>query len=131
LPLKRKPLGGLTTVPRYLLAQWAGGYSGNTHTSRVKDTEATLRLAIAALRSAVSENSASIKAKAVRQIARKLLVARVRMMKARMAALPAGKLPSHKRLALQKQLILAQEHGVAGILKEFRAVDAVDSEHQS
>ena len=108
------------------MAQWAGGYSGNTHSSRVQETEKLFREAITALRSATAVTSVRSKAKAVRQIARKLLLARVRLMKARVAALPGGARISRRQLALQKELAATQARGVAGILEEFRVTDALD-----
>ena len=107
------------------MAQWAGGYSGNTHASRVQDTETILREAITALRGA-SAPSVRTKAKTVQQLARKLLLARVRLMKARLAALPGGTPASRRRLALQERLASTQARGVTGILGEFKASDALD-----
>jgi hypothetical protein len=108
------------------VAQWAGGYSGNTHASRVRDTETLLREAIAALRGASTAPSVRTKAKAVRQFARKLLLARVRLMKAQMAALPGGTPASKRRLALQERLASTQARGVTGILDEFKVTGAID-----
>ena len=125
MPLKRKPLGGLPHS-EVTLAQWAGGYSGNTDASRVQDTETLLRKAITALRGASPSPSARTRAKVVRQLASKLLVARVRLMKARLAALPGGTPASRRRVALQERLASAQARGVTGILDEFKVTDALD-----
>ena len=65
-------------------------------------------------------------AKTVQQLARKLLLARVRLMKARLAALPGGTPASRRRLALQERLASTQARGVTGILGEFKASDALD-----
>jgi hypothetical protein len=70
--------------------------------------------------------SVRTKAKAVRQIARKLLLARVRLMKARVAARSGGAHTSKTQLALQKRLASTQARGVAGILEEFKAADVLN-----
>jgi len=67
------------------VAQWAGGYSGNTHATRVADAEGALKHAITAIQ-AQPGIEATDRAK-VMWMAERLLSARERMLKARLVAL--------------------------------------------
>jgi hypothetical protein len=107
------------------LAQWAGGYSGDTHATRVAEAEAALRQAATGLRSdASSEPRAKVVANA-RRLAERLLSARVRMLKARLSALrdasakEAATPVSEQFASLRMRLASLQEQGLLGILAEF------------
>jgi hypothetical protein len=115
------------------LAQWAGGYSGNTHATRVEEAEAALRRAAAALKSGVSSDQPPKAAAKARKLAERVLSARVRMLKARLSAMqdasardaaPAG---SEELSALRTRLARVQEQGLPGILAEFH-LEALRSE---
>jgi hypothetical protein len=104
------------------MAQWNGQYSGLTHETKVKDIETSLRAAIAAF-DAAAETERATKAKAVRHLAERLFSARAKALSARLSALrrPAaeGVVPSGlARLQTREKEV--NEHGVVGILHEFR-----------
>jgi hypothetical protein len=107
------------------LAQWAGGYSGNTHATRVADAEAALRHAAAGLRSDASSDRSPKAVANVRKLAERLLSARVRMLKARLSAMQDANSketapPASEEFAsLRARLATVQEQGLPGILAEF------------
>ena len=109
------------------MAQWAGQFSGRTHATRAAGMEGTLRLAVAAYRAADTEDARHRKAKAVRNLAAKLLTARLKLLKARIADLrpvAAGKGAGNEFEALQQREATTRAEGVNGILAEFGAPDA-------
>ncbi len=104
------------------MAQWAGGFSGNTHATRVADAEGALKQAITAFKSHPSIETAA-RAKVTR-MAERLLSARERMLKARLVAIrdasaQDGAPPQAQLTDLQARLERLQDQGVAGILTEF------------
>ena len=113
------------------MAQWLGQYSGHTHESRVEDLEGALRLAIHAFTTATSEAELRSKAKSARNLAKRLLSARHRVLKARLvAALRVVTEEAHARRATEVESLRQREatllqSGVQGILKEFAAPDAM------
>ncbi len=107
------------------MAQWAGGYSGNTHASRVAEAEAALRHAAAGLRSESPSHQSQQAVANARKLAERVLSARVRMLKARLSALqdasakevaPSG---AEEFASLRTRLATVQEQGLPGILAEF------------
>lgn len=110
------------------MAQWAGGYSGNTHATRVAEAEAALRDAAVAMRSESPSNQPQKAVANARKLAERVLSARVRMLKARLRALqdasakekaPSG---SEEFASLRARLATVQEQGLPGILAEFDLV---------
>ena len=67
------------------MAQWEGGFSGNTHATRVADAEGALKQVITAFQAHPGIETAA-RAKVMR-MAEHLLSARERMLKARLVAL--------------------------------------------
>ena len=126
--------GGRYLVSRLDMAQWLGQFSGLTHATRVQDAEACLRHAIEVFPSAVSIADRKTKAKAVRRLAERVLAARIKLIKSRIAdAFDAGerhyRAESAARRAtevalLKKKEDLIREGGVDAILNEFHAADS-------
>src|SRR5258708_833125 len=71
---------------RCCVAQWLGQFSGHTHATRVEDAEHALRHAVTAFRTA-APRARGRKAESVRNLAERLLAARLKLLKARLAAL--------------------------------------------
>lgn len=111
------------------MAQWLGQFTGRTHATKVEDVEDSLRHAIASFRTADSDDRRQ-KSKSVRMIAERLLTARLKALDAKLAELkPAAE--EHEQNAKKIQYLRAKEskarnEGVAGILREFRALDAIE-----
>lgn len=103
------------------MAQWLGQYSGNTHSTRVEDLEAALRQGVAAFHTAKLHGVRQTKAKAVRHLAKRLLSARLRLFKARIADLEVG---NRNLQSLRQREEQTRNEGVNGILAEFNASDA-------
>lgn len=110
------------------MAQWSGQYTGLTHATRVDDAEASLRHAVEVLRAARTEDREK-QAKIVHALARRVLSARSRHIKARLVA--AHQVASAETLEkradeidhLRQKAAECSERGVAGILAEFGAAD--------
>jgi hypothetical protein len=105
------------------VAQWSGGYSGNTHATRVADAESALKQAVTALRVSQGGAAAGQQREKVARMADRLLSARVRMLKARLVALrdasAQDRMSPAQLIDLETRLETLQEQGVAGILTEF------------
>lgn len=103
------------------MAQWLGQFTGLTHEGKVKDLETSLRRAVEAFRAAPAEDRPK-KAKAVRKLAERLLSARLRVLRARMAVAPP---PEHDERSAKLRAREAKlgEDGVTGILAELGATD--------
>ena len=111
------------------MAQWLGQFSGHTHATRVEDAEALLRHAVEVLGTAASSLDREKKAKTVKRLAERLMMARLKLMKARLAeakdvqsgvalARRAGEIAS-----LEQKYTMMQEGGLDAILREFGAID--------
>jgi hypothetical protein len=100
------------------VAQWSGQFSGNTHASRVDDLECSLRAAVLSLKAATPKPELLTCTNDVRQLAEKVLKARIRLLRARIAAEPpSGAAPRHS--GLERRLATTLEGGVSAILQEF------------
>lgn len=115
------------------MAQWSGGFSGNTHGTRVQDAETALRHAVEVLRSHDTAGQAKAAA-TVRRLAKRVLSARLRMLKSRLSALQDSKTErvaadSQEFAALSQRLAQAQGQGIADILSEFAVEEALDPKH--
>ena len=67
------------------MAQWLGQISGRTHETRVRDAEDALKHAVNAFRDVSGPHEREKKAENVRQLATRLLQARIRLFRARLA----------------------------------------------
>jgi hypothetical protein len=104
------------------MAQWSRQFSGETHASKVAELEASLRIAVTSLNSDSSEDGRPRKAKAIRSLAKRLLSARLHLMRSRIVT------ASEKQIGLNVESLSAREiaaraAGVPGILIEFGVKD--------
>jgi hypothetical protein len=99
------------------MAQWKGQFSGRTHATKVKSLERTLTVAVSALQVA-SEDDAQRRLKAARNIAQRLLSARLHMMRARIS-MAREKQEDSGVGTLRSREAAAQAGGVDAILREF------------
>lgn len=106
------------------MAQWAGMGSGRTHESRVQEIEASLRQAIAALHTS-TEGDREAKAKNLHRLAKKLLSARVKRLKARYAEYSdhaTAEVREKREQAIEsmgRRIQELEEGGTVAILREF------------
>jgi len=97
------------------MAQWNGQFGGLTHETKVHDIEESLHKAVAALASA-TETNRERKQKDVLHLSERLLVARLKVVHARISRLTqTGKQVAGLRIKEQELLTAS----VDGILKEF------------
>ena len=114
---------------------WHSGlcqFSGHTHATRVEDLESSLRQAVTSYREAGSSDLREKKIKAVENLAKRLLAARLRLLNARVeSAAPIGSVNDTGRIAgvenLRQREAETRNGGVREILIEFGAPDALDS----
>jgi hypothetical protein len=113
---------------RCCVAQWLRQFSGHTHATKVEDAEAGLRNAVAVFRAA-NAGDRGRKAKSLRSLAEGLLSARLKLLKARIAALDPvaeGREENADGIeALRAREAETRADGVDGILAEFGALDAL------
>jgi hypothetical protein len=111
------------------VAQWLGQFSGHTHATRAEDAETTLRHAVAVFRAASSADDRNRKARSVRSLAERLLSARLKLLKARLAALQPVAEGADKQSgnlkSLREREAQTRTDGIRGILVEFGALDAL------
>ena len=105
------------------MAQWQGQFSGKTHASKVKDLEKSLRKSVSAYQN--ESGSKPEKGKSVVRLARRLLRARIRLLKSREGDRVTGPASDEDRLtgeaSQQSRLAQTIEGGVPAILEEFGA----------
>jgi len=99
------------------MAQWLGQFSGNTHLSKVKDREEQLRQAVDAYRAGATPEERAAHGKTVVRLAERLLEARVRAVKARLAALDPR--DEQGRELGERKLAQITEAGRDAVLAEF------------
>ena len=120
---------GLVGGMRCSMAQWLGHFSGHTHATKVEDAEEALRHAVTVFRAAGTGDHPR-KAKSVRGLAERLLSARLKLLKARIAALEPvaeGREQNAAGIeALRVREAQTRADGVKGILAEFGALDALE-----
>jgi hypothetical protein len=111
------------------MAQWMGQFSGHTHGTKVGDVEESLRKAVTAM-----DTSAGIdrdrKVSAVRHLAERLVGARLKLLRARIASASElkyknGKSSSEQVPHLKLRARQLESEGVEGILKEFGAYEKI------
>lgn len=113
------------------MAQWVGQFSGRTHETRVQDAEDALRHAVLAFRESSPTDVREAKAKNVRHLAKRLLQARLRLLKGRIAQASEPRMTGQASAwsdgvdALRAREISTRTGGVNGILVEFGAEAAV------
>ena len=105
------------------MAQWNGQYTGNTHGTKVADLEDTLRHAVEVFKNSSADVKSS-KGKAVKKLAAKLLNARLKMLKAKLADTTPVEAKNWEKRRIQIEHLEIQEKqwtssGVSGILSEF------------
>lgn len=111
------------------MAQWLGQFTGRTHKTAVADAEQLLEHAVAVFNDA-SSNDRAKKAKTVRSLAKRLLLARARFLRAGIAAIAdpatAEVLDEHARqiARLQDTLAAVTRGGVEAIIQEFSGLRA-------
>ncbi len=111
------------------MAQWLGQFSGRTHATRVLDVEVTLRRAVGALREVSSAEERARLAKQVRNLAKRLLTARLQLLKSRIARASEQRMSGSPSAwadgitALRSKESEIREIGINGILQEFDAAD--------
>jgi len=103
------------------MAQWSGQFAGNTHLSKVRDLEQQLLYAVDVYRTLETQSEIELQAQVVLRFADKLLNARVRANKARIAALDPRDTDDRTKGESKTERILVD--GVPAILKEFRVSD--------
>lgn len=103
------------------MAQWNGQFSDLTHDTKVRDLEDTMRKAVESLRAAADEERMK-KSRALRKLANRLLAARLRCIRARIAAQdrPEDNSPCAEAIASLRQMETSyRSDGVDGVLREF------------
>lgn len=113
------------------MAQWLGQFSGHTHETKVQDAEELLRHAVEVFRAADLSPDREKRAKALNRLAERLLTARLKLAKARIAA--ATDVQSGVALAkraneiasLERNYAVLYEGGLLAILREFGVQDAL------
>lgn len=105
------------------MAQWYGQFTGNSHSTKVKDLEEMLIHAVNVYRESSNEEKIT-KAKAIQKIAEKLLTARLKLLKAKLYdAEPVidekGEKQAIQIKHLQEKIFNVESVGVNGILEEF------------
>jgi hypothetical protein len=114
------------------VAQWNGQFTGNTHATKVKDCEGALRHAVDVLLACETETELAQKRKAVINLAEKLLIARIKLLKAKINdSEPVTEenqtAPRKQQLeSLRQELSEAQDGGLHAILLEFGLGDIND-----
>jgi hypothetical protein len=107
------------------MAQWKGQFSGRTHATKVKRLERSLAVAVSALQAA-SKDEAQRKLKAARNIAERLLLARLHMMRSRISAAREKQQEESSVGTLRLREEAAQAGGVDAILREFGITSNID-----
>ncbi|MBN9693945.1 MAG: hypothetical protein J0M24_27190 [Verrucomicrobia bacterium] len=103
------------------MAQWTGQFSGLTHNTKVRDTEASLRRAVAAAAQASPEVRYR-KVRPMHALAERLLAVRLKAVRARIAALTEpGKRRSDEVGGLEEKERQILAGGIEAILREFGA----------
>ena len=112
------------------MAQWIGYLSWHDHVTRVRDAEDSLRQAIEASRAPGDEDERRRRAKAVKRLAERVIWARLRMLKVRIATAKEAQMGGATRerieelASLQHRAEAIRVGGLRAILAEFGERDA-------
>ena len=111
------------------MAQWLGQFSGLTHASAVDDAERLLRHAASTFGSESESVARRKKAKNARSLAKRVLRARIRYLKAALSDQQTqrddGADPRHDLSRLLSALEETEDGGLAAILVEFGAPEVL------
>lgn len=112
------------------MAQWIWGYTGETHATAVEDAEELLSHAATVFAAETDPRVRRKKARSIQGLARRVLRARTRFLKARLSERkdPREEVRSAraKELAsLRQRLEDTEQRGVVGILEEFNVATAL------
>ena len=116
------------------MAQWLGQFSGRTHGTRVQDAEDALRHAVQAFHEVAAPQERERKVKNVRHLAKRLLQARLRLLKARLVRAREPRLTDLASRwtdgadAVQAREMTTRAAGVNAILVEFGVEELVRSD---
>lgn len=105
------------------MAQWRGQFTDLTHVSKVADREEQLRCAVATFHLSNQPDGKSKRAKSVMSLAKRLLAARVKLLKAMSNRMGPMSVESRKKDPFLEQLQVVNDGGVHMILAEFDADD--------
>jgi gamma-glutamyl phosphate reductase len=113
------------------MAQWNGQFTGNSHTTKVRDLEELLVHAVEVYNESSSIEEKTSKEKAIHKIAEKLLNARLKLLKAKLYDTePVIEEKVKKQFVqiehLQQKILKVQDAGVEGILEEFGLQNSVE-----
>jgi hypothetical protein len=107
------------------VAQWLGQFTGQTHETRVQDVEDSFRHAVQALHETLPGAVRERSAKTVRHLAKRVLQARLRALKARIARASEPRMTGQQTAwsdgvaALQAREVATRAGGTNAILVEF------------
>jgi hypothetical protein len=104
------------------MAQWQGQYSGHTHATKIADAESLLRAAVAKYNAITDEEMRRKKAKAIRGLAKRVLVARRHPLRDKTESDAALGRRGRARLELEQ----LEAGGVRAILEEFGYREAAE-----
>jgi hypothetical protein len=112
------------------MAQWYGQYTGNSHSTKVKDLEEMLIHAVNVYRESSNEEKVT-KLKAINKIAEKLLTARLKLLKAKLYDVEPVIAEKKENQSvqikhLQEKIFNVQNAGLNGILEEFGFQNSVE-----
>ena len=113
------------------MAQWNGQFTGNSHATKVEDCENMLKHAVDALQSCTEEQKPA-KIKSVRNLAGKVLNARLKMARAKRYEADPVESDDSKARRIQLEHLTELETkltraSVAGILIEFGAAELANA----
>jgi len=106
------------------MAQWQGQFGGRTNATKVRTLEKTLSAAVTAFKVAAPSDRGS-KLKAARNIATRLLSARLHMMRSRISA-ATEKQEQMRVESLRSREVAARASGIEEILREFGVGSSAD-----
>jgi hypothetical protein len=115
------------------MAQWIGQFSGHTHATAVEDAETLLRHAVNVFETAAETPGRRKRRRNVVHLAERVLRARLRFLKARIAERETSKgaLATDRAAelaSLAQRLAATEGEGVTGVLAEFSALEALEAE---
>ena len=107
------------------MAQWLGQHNGRTHATKVADREAMLREAISQCLAADSDTDTPQK---VSSLARKVVDARLKSMRAQLSDLrepKSGAMPLQQIERMERRIRELESGGISATLQEFRCLPQI------